>query len=165
MFAFLRGRRGVLGLATSVHRCIVVALVPGEKFGLDAHVVVRELAHLGIVNTDNLSLFIAAETEERNKVHDPQDDGLVRRGGGEQLEYLVHAMQEKGTHGHDKGVGKAGYRVRQLNAKLSVVVIKPTTRNRRDAVSTRDAGLREKSSEYVSDDPTDGVRGEDLQFE
>lgn len=76
-------------------------------------------------------------------------------------DYLTHAMHRKQTHGHDEGVGKAGHRVRQLNPKLSVIVIKPTARNHR-AISSGDTCLSEKSSQYVADYPTDGVRGEDL---
>jgi len=43
---------------------------------LDADVVVCELAHLGVVDTDNLRFLVGAEAEARDEVHDPEDDGL-----------------------------------------------------------------------------------------
>lgn len=45
---------------------------------INADVVIRELAHLGIVDTEDLRLFRGAQTEAGNEVHDPEDDGLKR---------------------------------------------------------------------------------------
>lgn len=45
-------------------------------FLLDTDIVVCELAHVGIVNTKNLSFLSGAETEARDEVHDPEDGGL-----------------------------------------------------------------------------------------
>ena len=45
---------------------------------VDSDVVIRELAHLRIINTEDLRLFGGAQTEAGNEVHDPEDDGLKR---------------------------------------------------------------------------------------
>lgn len=50
---------------------VVVVLGPSWDFRFEPNVVVCELAHLGIVDTQNLGFFVAAETEARNVMHDP----------------------------------------------------------------------------------------------
>ena len=154
MFALLRGRGGVLGFAVSASRRVVV-LLPGEKLSLDSDVVIGEFAHLGIVDTNNLSLFVATETEERNVVHDPQNNGLRKEHG------TIRRFNTRGrvtpTHGHDEGVRKAGHRVCQLNSELSVVVIEPATRNHRNAIGTRDTCLSKKTSQHVANYSTNSV--------
>jgi hypothetical protein len=46
--------------------------------GLDADIVVRELAHLGVVHAQDLRLIVAAQAEEAHGevVHRPEDEGL-----------------------------------------------------------------------------------------
>jgi hypothetical protein len=90
-------------------------------------------------------------------VHGPQDDGLEKGSAN-----FIDAPHNLSTHGHDEGVGKTGHRVCQLNSELFVVVIKPASRDHRDAIGTRDACLSKKTSQQVANYTTDGVRGEDL---
>ena len=80
MFALLRGRGGVVGFTVSASRTGVV-LVLGDQLRLNPDVVVGEFAHLGIVDTNNLGFFVATKTEERNVVHDPQNNGLRKSMG------------------------------------------------------------------------------------
>jgi hypothetical protein len=150
-----------MGFTVSASRTVVV-LLPGDKLSLDPDVVVGEFAHLGIVDTNNLGLFVATKTEERNVVHDPQNNGL--RKEHRTIRRFNTRGREKPTHGHDEGVGKAGYRICQLNSELSVVVIEPAARNRRDAIGTRDTCLSKKTSQHVANYSTNSVRGEDLLF-
>ena len=46
------------------------------RLRVDADVVVRELAHLGVVHAEDLRLLIAAHAAAGDEVHDPQDDRL-----------------------------------------------------------------------------------------
>ena len=154
MFALLRGRDGVVGFTVSASRTGVV-LVLGDQLRLNPDVVVGEFAHLGIVDTNNLGFFVATKTEERNVVHDPQNNGLRKEHG------TIRRFNTRGrvtpTHGHDEGVGKAGHRVCQLNSELSVVVIEPATRNHRNAIGTRDTCLSKKTSQHVANYSTNSV--------
>ena len=118
-------------------RVVVEGVVRAE---VDADVVVRELAHLGIVDTEDLGLFVAAHAHAGDEVEEPEDDG-----------------------GHDEGVGHARDRVCDLVAELDVVVVEPAAGNGRAAVEARDAGLGEEACEDVADESADGVRGEDLR--
>ena len=43
---------------------------------LEANVVVRELAHLSVVHTEDLGLLVRAKAAVRDEVEDPADDGL-----------------------------------------------------------------------------------------
>lgn len=43
---------------------------------VNADVVVRKLAHLCVVDTENLGLLVAAHAAARDVVHDPENDGL-----------------------------------------------------------------------------------------
>ena len=156
VLALLRGRNGVLGLAAAATRSVVV-LLAWHQLSLNSNVVVGKFSHLRIVDADDLCLFVATETEERNEVHDPQNDGLK-----EGQRNFTYGMLGKPTHGHDEGVGKTRYGKCQLNSKLSVVVIKPATRDHCDAVSARNAGLSEKTSQQVANYSTDSVRGKNL---
>jgi len=45
-------------------------------FLLEADIVVRELAHVGVIDTEDLGLLSGTETETGDKVHDPENDGL-----------------------------------------------------------------------------------------
>jgi hypothetical protein len=57
---------------------LLAVLLSGAEFRFETDVVIREFAHLCFVNTDNLGLLVAAETERTSGevVHEPQDDGL-----------------------------------------------------------------------------------------
>ena len=46
---------------------------------LDANVVVRELAHLCIVDADDLRLWRTPQPKEGDEMHEPQDDSLLLR--------------------------------------------------------------------------------------
>lgn len=112
----------------------------GAKLSVDCNVVVSELAHLGVVDTDNLGLFVGAEAAAGDEVHDPEDDG-----------------------GHDEGVGDAGGGVCELVAELDPVVVEPASGNGGDAVKGSDGRLSEEASADVADETTDGVSGEDIE--
>lgn len=71
--------------------CVVLLGVAGRRFGahfvllganigVNANIVVCELSHLSIVDTDNLSLLRSTEAEARDKVHNPEDDGGHDKG-------------------------------------------------------------------------------------
>ena len=71
--ARLAAARGERHVAVRV-RVVVVAVVRG---GVDADVVVRELAHLCVVDAQDLRLLVAAHPAARDVVHDPQDHRLM----------------------------------------------------------------------------------------
>ena len=91
-----------------------------------ADVIVREFAHFVVVNTDDLCLFIAAKTQTRNEVHDPENNGC-----------------------HDERIAKSGSRVSKLPSQLDPVAIKPTARNGGYAISASDRGLSEDTRENL----------------
>ena len=70
-----------------------------------------------------------------------------------------------GTYGHDEGVAQAGCAVRNLVAKLDVVVVEPAPGDDGDPVKPSDARLREQAGEHVADDAADSMGGEDLSKE
>lgn len=111
----------------------------GAELGVNSNVVVRELAHLSVVDTDDLGLLVGAEAAAGDEVHDPEDDG-----------------------GHDEGVGDAGGGVGELVAELDPVVVEPASGDDSDAVEGSDGRLSEEASADVADETTDGVSGEDL---
>lgn len=53
---------------------VVDEVVVGAR--VDTNVIVRELAHLRIVDTEDLGIFGRTQTEAGDEVHDPQDDSL-----------------------------------------------------------------------------------------
>ena len=59
---------------------VVVELVPVPQ--VDPDVVVRELAHLRVVDAQDLRFFRRAQAQPRDEVHDPEDDRLCGRGPG-----------------------------------------------------------------------------------
>lgn len=69
------------------------------------------------------------------------------------------------TYGHDEGVAHAGDRVRDLVAKLDVMVVEPTSGDGREpAVEAGDARLRKETGEDVANQAADGVGREDLRI-
>lgn len=71
--------------------CVVLLGVTGRRFGahfvllganigVDANIVVCELSHLSIVDTDNLGLLRGTEAEARDEVHNPEDDSCHDKG-------------------------------------------------------------------------------------
>ena len=120
-------------------RVVVVIMRPAIT-QIDPDIVVRELAHLRVVDAEDLGLLGRAQAHAGDEVEEPEDDG-----------------------GHDEGVGHARDRVCDLVAELDVVVVEPAAGDGRAAVEARDAGLGEEACEDVADEPADGVRGEDLR--
>jgi len=112
----------------------------GAKFRVNCHVVVSELAHLSIIDTDDLGLLVGAETAAGDEVHDPEDDG-----------------------GHDKRVGDTSARVGELMAKLDPVVVEPTSRDGGETVECGDGSLSKEAGADVADDTTNGVSSEDIE--
>jgi len=74
------------------------------ELGVDTNVVVGKLAKVGIIDTDDFRFFASSESESRNKVHDPANEG----GDGER------------PSGGSDNLG-------ELVAKLNVVVVRPST--------------------------------------
>jgi hypothetical protein len=138
-------RKRVVRLAAT--RGIELADVVGEarvarcmaKLGLNAHVVVCKLAHLRVVDTEDLCRLVATEAAARDEVHDPKDD---RR--------------------HHERVGHARDAIRGLVTELDPVVVEPPARNGGDTVVGGDAVLREEAGEEVAHNTANGVRREDL---
>jgi len=93
------------------------------NIGINADVVVCELAHLSVVDTDNLGLLRGTETEARDEVHDPEDDG-----------------------GDDKGVAQASARIGELVGELDPVLVDPATGYDSEAIEGSDIGLSEDAS-------------------
>lgn len=57
---------------------VVMELMARTELRLETNIIIRELAHLGIIDTDDLSFLVAAKAEiaAREVVHKPADDGL-----------------------------------------------------------------------------------------
>ena len=143
-------RRG--GERTVRVRVVVERVVRG---GVDADVVVRELAHLRVVHAEDLGLLVAAHAAPGDVVHDPEDDRLRRRTSA----CGRFERKGRGTHRHDEGVAQAGHAVGDLVAELDVVVVEPATRDLGRAVEAGDARLREEAGEDVADDAADSMGG------
>ena len=92
------------------------------NIGINADVVVCELAHLGIIDTDDLGFLRSTEAEARDEVHSPEDDG-----------------------GHDKGVAQTSARIGKLEADLFPVPVDPASWNRWAAVESSNLGLGEET--------------------
>lgn len=105
-----------------------------------ANVVVGELAHLAVVNTDNLRLLGRAETQEGNEVHHPAND---RR--------------------HDEGVCEASGGVGKLVAKLDPVVVDPASIDGGQAIVESDALFGKETSQEVANNASDTVSSEDIE--
>ena len=65
----------MIGLAASTSRC-EASVESMADFLVDADVVVRELAHISGINTEDLRLLCGTERESRNDVHNPEDYSL-----------------------------------------------------------------------------------------
>lgn len=113
----------------------------GTEVGINANVVVSELSHLSIIDTNNLGFLRSAESAPRDEVHNPEDDG-----------------------GRDQRVREAGAAVSSLIAKLDPVVVNPTTTDDGDAIKSGNVLLSEKSGEEISDDTTDSMGREDIKW-
>lgn len=109
-------------------------------FLLEADIVVCEFTHVSVIDTEDLSLLSGAETETRDEVHDPEDDGR-----------------------NNEGVRESGGGISELMAKLDVVVVQPTTGDFSDAVESSDAGLGEETCKEVANNTANGVSGEDVK--
>lgn len=120
--------------------------------------VVGKFSHFGIINANNFALFRCTETETRDKVHDPQNDGL-RQSSVRQFSRQVGGN----TYGHDKRVSKAGNRVGYLVSELDPVVIDPSTSDNAKSVQSSNLLLSEKGGENVSDHAANSVTGKDIK--
>ncbi|KAG8965179.1 hypothetical protein FRC00_009872 [Tulasnella sp. 408] len=105
---------------------------PWAGLSVDSNAVVRELAHLSVIDIDDLGLLVGADAAARDEVHDPKDDC-----------------------GQDEGVGDAGGRVGELVAELDPVVVEPTSGDDSDAVEGSDGRLSEEAGADDADETTD----------
>jgi hypothetical protein len=112
------------------------------ELSLDSNVVVRELAHLRIVDAEDLGRVVRAETETRDEVHHPEDDG-----------------------GDDERVRHACDGVGGLVAELNPVVVEPATTDDAEGVVGGDTLLGKEAGQEVTDNTSNGVRSEDLAQE
>jgi hypothetical protein len=94
---------------------------------LKANVVICEFTHVVVVNTDDLCLFVAAETETWDEVHDPKDNGC-----------------------HDQRIAEASAGVSELPSQLDPVAIEPTTWDFCKAIKARNGRLCENAREHLS---------------
>jgi len=67
----------MLGLAATTSRCDA-SVESVADFLVDTDVVVRELAHISVIDTEDLSILCGTERETGNEVHDPEDDSLEK---------------------------------------------------------------------------------------
>ena len=131
----------VLLLRVSGRRLGADFLLLRANIGINANVVVCELAHLSVVDTHNLSLLRSTEAEARDKVHNPEDDGS-----------------------HDEGVGNASDTIGELVGELDPVAVDPATFNGCEAtIEIRDVFLSKDTSEEVADNTTHTMGGKDIE--
>jgi len=76
----------LLVMVTGRRRLGAHFLLPRANIGINANVVVRELAHLSVIDTDNLGFLRGTKAEARDKVHHPEDDGGYDKGVGQASE-------------------------------------------------------------------------------
>lgn len=118
------------------------------KLRVQPDIIIRELTELGIVHAEDLRLFIAAQAEPGDEVHDPEDDGLTAAdvSGNEEVE----RERERETHGHDERVAHTRGRVRELDTELSPMVVEPASRDASETVKRSYGLLREEGSTDLS---------------
>ena len=66
----------MIGLATSTG-CCEASVDSVADFLVNADVVIRELAHISVIDTEDLCFLCSAQRETGNEVHDPEDDSLI----------------------------------------------------------------------------------------
>ena len=66
----------MIGLATSTG-CCEASVDSVADFLVNADVVIRELAHISVIDTEDLRFLCSAQRETGNEVHDPEDDSLI----------------------------------------------------------------------------------------
>lgn len=104
------------------------------------YVVVRELANLRIVDTEDLGLLGSAQREAGDQVHDEEDQA----GAAERVDTAADG-------------------IRELVAELDPVAVEPATGDDAEAVEMCYVVCGEEGSEDVADQTTDGVLGEDIE--
>lgn len=109
-------------IATRWRRLGTSFLLLRTNIGINADVVVCELAHLSVVDTNNLGFLRSTEAEARDKVHNPEDDGS-----------------------DDKRVTQASARIGKLEADLFPVMVDPTAWND-SGVEKSNVGLGKETS-------------------
>lgn len=100
--------------------------VSGTEILLEANVIVREFTHFVVINSDDLRLFRAAETEARNEVHDPENNGR-----------------------HHERIAKAGAGVSKLPPQLRPVSVEPTALDNGQTVKACNRLLCEDPCEHL----------------
>jgi len=111
---------------------------PGEVISANLNVVVCEFAQLVIIHTEQLSFFRSPEVQPRDEV-----DGVSEKGGD------------------NESIGSAGHDVSNLDVKLLVVVVEPSTSDSVvDTIETNDVVCAEKCIEDESDHASDAVLSE-----
>jgi len=111
-----------------------------SDFLLETDVVIGKLAHFGIIDTENFRLFGGAHTEARDVMHNPEDDGC-----------------------YNERPGETGGRVCELDTKLSVIVVQPTSRYKRRTIEISNARLSEEAGQHVPDDTANGMAGKNIE--
>jgi len=115
---------------------------PGANLGLKTHIVVCELAHFSIIDTDDLGFFVAAETEvaAREVVHEPENDS-----------------------GHNEGVGQARNRIGELVTQLDPMMVQPPAWDDSESIEAGDTSLGKEGSQDVANNTADSMRSEDIE--
>lgn len=104
------------------------------------NIVIRELANLGVVNTQNLRFFGGAKAQSGDQVHDEEDET-----------------------GAEEGVGEAGAGVGDLVAELDPVPVEPAAGDGGHAVEVRYVVCREEAGEDIPDEASNSVLREDVE--
>ena len=104
------------------------------------NVVVRELADLSIIDTQDLGLLADAEGQTRDQVHDEQDEA-----------------------GSAKGVDTTRDGVSELVAELDPVLVEPSTWNLSEAIKMCYVISSEEGCEDVADETTNGMFSKDIK--
>jgi len=111
-----------------------------SDFLLNADIIIGKLAHFGIIDAKDLSLFGRAKAEARDEMHSPENDGC-----------------------HGQRPAETGARVSELDTELPVIVVQPTSFDGGGTIESSNASLSEEASQYVSDDTANSVAGKDVE--
>lgn len=132
----------VLGLNHLAIRCRVAALrAPGQEVAADLDVVVRELAVLVVVHSEELSVLRGAQLQAGDEVDNFGNNGR-----------------------HDKSVGGRGDNDGDLPAQDGVVAVEEATDGARvDAVEANDVLAGEEGVEDEADHAADAVLSKDIE--
>ena len=104
------------------------------------NVIVRKLANLGIVDTQDLSLLGSSEGKTRDQVHDEEDDA-----------------------GSPERVDTAGDGIGELVSELDPVAVEPSSRDDGETIQVCYVISGEESGEDVANETSDSVLSEDIK--